>query len=180
MQTFLSEDNYVDSAAVLDNVRLQKQYLEGYQILNAIFLTPGGGGSRVDGKVPFASNHPATNMWRGCEHGLFLYLECCRVELTRRGIKTDVLQEKILSITYAIKGQGNTDFSSSSYPAWWKDLDTQDKIIYTHRASLYKKDPVHYAPYADFALHLDLYRDQLVCCPGKHADYHYPTHTEKY
>lgn len=178
MQTFLSEPTTTASAAVLDNVRLQCQYKEGMQILGAIAITPEGGGQRVDGKVPFASNHPATNMWRGHEKQLYYYLDDVRVELDRRGIKTSTIREKLSHMMGT-----NPDWILNDprvMPAWWTNEWDRDRLMTTHRANLYNKDNVHYAQYKVDALILDKYLGDYVCCPGKHAPYYYPTHTKEY
>lgn len=178
MQTFLSEPTFADSVAVLDKVRLQCQYKEGWQILDAIAKTPDGGGSRVDGKVPFASNHPATNQWRGHENQLYQYLEAVRIELDRRGVKTDTLRWK-LAETLASNMQWVLD-DKRVMPGWWTNEWDRDRLMTTHRANLYRKDEIHYADYKVDSIILDKYLGDYVCCPGKHAPYYYPTHTKEY
>lgn len=177
MQTFLSENTFSASVGALDNVRLQKQYLEGWQILDAIAKTPLGGGQRIDGKVPFASNHPATNMWRGHEYQLMVYLRHCRNELISRDIKTDVVSAKI-----AVTAAGS-DWRDKSLPAWWEDEQIRVKIETTHRASLWRKMPEHYPDfYACSERLVATYPEVLLCCDralaGKHQPYYYPTHAE--
>jgi hypothetical protein len=172
MQTFMSEPHLYDCAAVLDDKRLNKQYLEGWQILNAIAQTPEGGGQRVNGKIPFASNHPATNQWRGHEYALSGYLACVEAELNIRGIKTVTIMEKIQQ---TMKENGWFQ-QLSGLPSWWKDTSEFERLRITHRGNLYNKDPEHYAQYEADAVALDRDLESLVCCPGKHAPYYYPTH----
>lgn len=69
MQTFLPFPNFSASAAMLDDRRLNKQIVEGYQILT--------------GRLP-NRNHPACLMWQGYEQNLALYLMACCKEYTRR------------------------------------------------------------------------------------------------
>ena len=63
MQTFLPHINYLKVARVLDNKRLNKQILEGYQILNTL-------SGRSTGWI----HHPAVKMWRGAENELWMYV----------------------------------------------------------------------------------------------------------
>lgn len=174
MQTFLPETTFWDSAATLDNVRLNKQLLEGYQIMNAIFLTPDGGGSRVDGKVPFASNHPATNMWRGHEFWLLQYLGDVEQEARLRGIKTDKNWDNIQTVYQ--KSPWTYQDCNTPEPNWWLDPLERERVLWTHRANLYRKDPIHYAQYKSDSDTLDRHYKSVVCCPDKHAPYYYPTH----
>lgn len=69
MQTFLPFPNFSASAAILDDRRLNKQIVEGYQILT--------------GRLP-NRNHPACLMWQGREDSLRLYIMACGEEYTRR------------------------------------------------------------------------------------------------
>lgn len=174
MQTFLSELTFADSVEALDSIRLNKQYLEGWQILNAIALTPAGPRTvKIDGKYPFSSNHPATNMWRGSETVLVAYLSWVKMELNNRGIKFDLIESKINDTVKSMK-------SGSNDPEWWSDHDERVRIINSHRYNLYNKDKDYYSQYKDsaekFAQALADTPHDVVCCPGKHAPYWYPTH----
>ncbi len=66
MQTFLPQADLHTSAYFLDSKRLNKQILEGYQILNVLSGKSKTGGWR---------NHPAVLMWRGFERGLWEYIQ---------------------------------------------------------------------------------------------------------
>jgi hypothetical protein len=173
MQTFLSELTFADSAAALDSVRLNKQLLEGRQILHAISITPDGGGSRVDGKVPFASNHPVTNQWRGHEFRLAEYLLEVRRECDKRGIQTKKNWEAISDLMAFIAPEG------MDLPAWWTNYDERAMVIRSHRYNLYNKDKVYYGQYEGdaekFARDLADTPHDVVCCTT-HAPYWYPTH----
>jgi len=94
MQTFLPlppelnpETGYYsfkNSARVLDNKRLGKQRVEGYQILNLL--------CGKDGKW---RNHPAVLQWKGYEWILFDYIcDMCLVWRDERGFK-DTIYEKV-------------------------------------------------------------------------------------
>lgn len=186
MQTFLSEPNLVESVTVLDNIRLNKQLLEGWQILNAISITPAGGGQRVNGKVPFASNHPVTNQWRGFEGALEGYLWLCKYELDARGTKTEKLSAKLQQVMDDNRDTFNYG-PGSGFPAWYKDEAQRERVLLTHRFNLFNKDREYYAKYEAEGRMLDSEVLSLVCCPDKvrkhlagnklaHAPYYYPTH----
>ena len=80
MQTFLTSTNSLECAQNLDNKRLNKQILEGYQILNVLSGRSKTGGWR---------NHPAVLMWKGYERGLWSYIESMVQIASLRGIKTE-------------------------------------------------------------------------------------------
>lgn len=141
MQTFLSEPTVGESVEVIDNIRLNKQLLECRQILDAIASTPLGGRQKVDGKYVFAANHPVTNMYRGFEYFLFQYAQCCAVELKSRGIGWEKNYYHFVEVFH------DNNFYDTGEPSWWTDPVVKDKIAFTHRASLYGKDPQHYGFY---------------------------------
>lgn len=174
MQTFLSEPTFEESVAVIDPKRLNKQLFECRQILDAIIKTPEGGRQKVNGKYVFAANHPATNMYRGYEGFLIEYASFCAVELNRRDAAWQTHWFFIQSLVQDNPGA----FTYKTIPDWWTDPVQKDKIMYTHRASLYRKNPEHYSQYKTDALTLDKYSEFFVCCPGKHAPYYYPAHME--
>jgi hypothetical protein len=173
MQTFLSEQTLASSVQVLDNARLRKQFLEGWQILDAIAKTPEGGRQRVNGKFVFAANHPATNQWRGHERVLERYLWLCKYELDNRG-------ESTLKVTAKLQDtmKANAYWNKPCFPDWYNDPVQKRRVRMTHRYNLYHKDPVHYAQYESEGRMLDSDILDLVCCPGKHARYYYPSHQE--
>jgi hypothetical protein len=171
MQTFLSEQTFAESAAVLDNKRLNKQLLEGYQILKAISQTPDGGGSRIDGKVPFASNHPVTNQWRGSEAVLCLYLGHIMTECDLRGIKWDKNWANICDLFH-----NNPQLADNLIlPDWYVDNSARRRVLMTHRRNLWWKDHDYYEQYMADARMVDSEPVVWVCCTT-HAPYYYPTH----
>lgn len=180
MQTFLPEPTYEGSVAVLDNKRLNKQLLEGYQILDAIAKTPLGGTQKVDGKSVFAANHPATNMWRGSEGALWSYLNDVAVALNDRGIRTLKNYENIMRVM----GENPQWPDFEITPAWMRDEAAFNKVMFSHKANLYFKDQEHYAQYAGHAGRFTeaLVFDPLsvVCCAtrrqGRPCGYYWPTH----
>ena len=86
MQTFLPSKNFDVAANMLDSKRLNKQILEGYQILNVISNDSPTAGWR---------NHPAVKMWRGHEMVLLEYIYAMISEAKYRGIKTDTNEHNI-------------------------------------------------------------------------------------
>jgi len=68
MQTFLPSPDYSLSAKYLDNLRLNKQILEGCQIYRTLMI-----GSRW-------KNHPAVKMWEYHQNALHDYILACHNE----------------------------------------------------------------------------------------------------
>ena len=88
MQTFLPSPSPDDSARILDSVRLNKQRLEGLQILGAL----------ADPTRGYA-NHPAIVMWRGRTEALACwYLAAICDECDRRGIADNTqMRQRIMA-----------------------------------------------------------------------------------
>jgi len=166
MQTFLSEDTFESSARALDSKRLNKQSLEGRQMLNALA-----------GNQKGFVNHPATKMWKGYEGSLVTYLYEVGKEAVNRGIKTEANWQAICDIA------SDNDWSMNKVvPPWWSDHWASNRIITTHRASLYAKDPEHYVGYELEYYLVDSNPLDWVCCPtrrqGQPCGYYWPTHQE--
>jgi len=155
VQTFLTSVNFEETAKDLDNKRLNKQLLEGRQIL-----------STLTGRSDGWQNHPAVKMWAGSEWILFEYLHTIREECKARGIKTDTNWEVILrTIRNSAVGVG--------YPTWMLNDDILHRITATHRGNLYRKDPVFYEKFAEFADY-----KSLTCCPR--CNYYWPVASHGY
>ena len=158
MQTFLPERTLRECARALDNKRLNKQILEAYQILNVLSGNSPTGGWR---------NHPAVLMWKGHEYSLRTYAHTMITEARLRGIKVDKNESNINNL--------ESRFShvwGESMPKWFSGID-HDRIMVTHRANLYRKDPLYYAHYASSV------NDKLnqPCC--EKCQYYWVTHKEK-
>lgn len=153
MQTFLPFKDFDDSARALDNKRLNKQILEGYQILKVL--------NNPDPRAAWR-NHPAAKMWEGHEQALFLYIKAMLKQADFRGIKTDKNKDNIYTLRLAtLKNWGN------GYPSWFKtDID---RVTESHRANLYRKDPEYYYQFSE---------DQASPCCDK-CQYYWPTHIDK-
>lgn len=134
MQTFLSEYSFTESAQVLDTKRLVKQLLEGRQIFSVL-----------SGNTNAWKNHPAVKMWRGYELALYNYLYCIAQEMADRGYK----YENNLNEINRIYDEHFVDRPHSE-PEWMLDVNNFDRVVRTHRRSLYKKDPIHYAQYEKY------------------------------
>lgn len=133
MQTFLTSTNSYECAQSLDSKRLNKQILECYQILNILSNNSPSGAWR---------NHPAVLMWKGYEHGLWKYVQSMVSEAKSRGIKTDKNEENLSSLY----NRFSNDWGNHPQQ-WWMNQDTVMRIITTHKANLFKKDPMYYLKY---------------------------------
>jgi hypothetical protein len=153
MQTFVPFDNFKDSAAVLDNKRLNKQLLEGRQIYK-ILASGQTSGAWV--------NHPAVKMWRGYDNALFDYLRVIKDECLYRNIQT---QKNWNALTEMYEWNWNRG-NSIVMPPWWGD----NKVHQSHRNNLYRKDPEHYREFLN---------DKFVACCEK-CNYVWPTHLLMY
>ena len=157
MQTFLSEHTFQGAARALDQKRLVKQLLEGRQIMAALA-----------GETKGWVNHPATKMWRGSEYYLLFYLYAIAEEMRERGYKWENNWNEIQRIyDYHFRDV------LVNFPLWMKNDKERDRVVNTHRRSLYLKDPIYYAryePYAESAA-------ADVCCDR--CNYYWPTHIKE-
>ena len=158
MQTFLSEPTIVECAQALDSKRLNKQILEAYQILNVLSKNSPTGGWK---------NHPAVLMWKGHEYSLRTYARTMIEEARKRGIKVDKNEDNINNLENRFSHTWGTDM-----PEWFTS-NTFKRIMVTHRANLYRKDPIYYAHYASAVSH----KLNVPCCDR--CQYFWVTHKEK-
>lgn len=155
MQTFLPYKSFSKSAQVLDNKRLNKQILEGYQILKVL--------SSDDPRAAWR-NHPAVLMWKNAEHTLLNYIFAMIKEANLRGIKTDKNQLNILTLKSEKSGSWR-----NRLPAWYSDNAKLDRLTESHRANLYRKDPEYYDRFVN---------DSANPCCAK-CQYYWVTHEER-
>ena len=143
MQTFVPVTESFDAVAkVLDNKRLNKQALEGWQILmNLLQLDPQGEHRVSKGW----SNHPAVKMWRGHEMALYLYIQAMVSEWKRRGYKSTIGDKAKNTIKIAMK-LGLLS-STASNPSWVSSQDTFSTIASSHRLALLNKDYEWYSQF---------------------------------
>jgi len=156
MQTFLPENNIQLSAIMLDNKRLNKQILEAYQILKVL---------STNGKA--WRNHPAVLMWEGHEYSLRTYAHTMIAEAKKRGIKV----ENNLANINALESQ-YSHLWGEDMPDWFGGEKIK-RVITTHKANLYRKDPIYYAEFAK-AVNSEYNKP---CCPK--CLYFWPTHPLK-
>jgi hypothetical protein len=149
MQTFVPYPDFSESAAVLDNKRLNKQLLEGRQIYGIL-----ASGKRKGAWV----NHPAVLMWRYRENALHSYLEAIKIECDSRGISTTKNWDVITQMHEANWDRGGNILM----PEWWGD----ERIHQSHRNNLYRKDPEYYAEF--------MFDSFFSCC--EKCNYYWPTH----
>ena len=161
MQTFLPYGDFEASAQTLDNKRLNKQILECYQILNILTGTSKSNAWR---------NHPAVLMWEGAEAELYRYAMTAVVLADMRGIKTDKNKSNLESLSRNRKSLMWGDDT----PRWAINPTTIKRVNATHKANLYRKDPIYYAEFASSVN--DPYNKP--CCDR--CQYYWPTHKDKY
>lgn len=159
MQTFLPFKDFDKSAQALDNKRLNKQVLECYQILKVL--------SNDDPRAGWR-NHPAVKMWRGSEKSLWSYAMTMLFEASSRGIKTDTNENNLRTLWRL-----NADNWGSSEPSWFDDLSVMNRVVTTHRANLYRKDPIYYMEFVSAVT--DAYNEP--CC--ERCQYYWVTHITK-
>lgn len=136
MQTFIpvATDNFDEHAKFLDDRRLLKQSLEGWQIMLVLLeLDPQGEYRKPKGWV----NHPAVKMWRDHEPALFLYVLAMTREWKRRGYKTTIDEKATKTIDRAWQMGLISDLSS--LPNWMLDPDKFESIASSHRRALLTK-----------------------------------------
>lgn len=158
MQTFLPSSNPVTTARWLDNKRLNKQILECYQILNVLSGKSPTGGWR---------NHPAVLMWKGYERGLWQYVQAMVREAKIRGIRTENNEANLNRLKDMCWSQWG-----DKKPSFWDDTARLMRVITTHKANLFDKDPMYYASFG-YAKH-SLYNQP--CCST--CKYYWVTHDD--
>lgn len=144
MQTFVPLTSTVDDIAkVLDNKRLNKQALEGWQILMTLLeLDPQG-----NHRVPKGwYNHPAVKMWRGHEMALFMYVNAMVEEWKSRGYKSTIGTKAWGTIQVAMS-KGLVSDSNLDAPQWVEDKDLFEQIASSHRTALLNKDYEWYSQF---------------------------------
>jgi hypothetical protein len=123
MQTFLPYADFRQSARSLDRLRLGKQRVENLQIMKAL-ADPNYGWQ----------NHPAVQMWRGCEATLMEYQRAICEEWTGRGYK-DTCLDKTQAIVETLPNPGRGS----------PELLSNQQFHRSHRSNLVRKDAEFYA-----------------------------------
>lgn len=137
MQTFVPiASSFEASAEVLDNKRLNKQALEGWQILMTLLeLDPMGNHRVPKGWV----NHPAVKMWRGHEVSLHLYIQAMVAEWKSRGFNSTIGDKAEQTMLHAIR-LDKLSPTATSTPEWISDYEYFKQVASTHRQALLVKD----------------------------------------
>jgi hypothetical protein len=120
---------------VLDNQRLNKQALEGWQIMMTLLeLDPAGNHRQPKGWV----NHPAVKMWRGHESGLLNYIVEMVVEWKRRGYKSTIADKAMATYDRAIDLGLVWENGTADLPDWMYE-PIYDALASSHRVALLTK-----------------------------------------
>ena len=109
-------------------------------------------------------------MWEGAEAELYRYAMTAVVLADMRGIKTDKNKSNLESLSRDRKSlmwEDNT-------PIWASTPTIIKRVNATHKAKLYRKDPIFYAEFASAVN--DPYNKP--CCDK--CQYYWPTHEVKY
>lgn len=143
MQTFVPlTSSFEDIASVLDNQRLNKQALEGWQILMTLLeLDPQGNHRVPKGWV----NHPAVKMWRGHEVALYNYIQAMVAEWKNRGFKSTIGDKAHATITRAY--QLGLISTPSVPPQWILDSGIYKQVAASHRVALLNKNYEWYSQF---------------------------------
>ena len=143
MQTFVPLTSSVDDIAkVLDNKRLNKQALEGWQILMTLLeLDPQGNHRKPKGWV----SHPAVKMWRGHEMALFMYIYAMVEEWKYRGYKSTIATKAWNTVQVAMEKKLITEEITA--PAWLENSQLFEQIASSHRLALLNKDYEWYSQF---------------------------------
>jgi len=126
---------FIKIANQLDNKRLFKQALEGWQILmNLLAVDPDNNYREPKGW----SNHPAVKMWRGSELILYFYVMIMLEAWERRGFNAK-MKYKVANTFYKNKTKMGT-----RTPDWMRDHELFEEIASSHRVALLSKNYEHY------------------------------------
>lgn len=144
MQTFFLHPHYAQSTRLLDTPRLNNQVNEGLVILTAVI-------ARLEDTpwdAPWYA-HPATRAWYGHPGALIVYIQAHRYELHLRGIHDSRATRLANVITHCRTTLYARHPHIYEWPWWAKDSDMLMRMIASHRANLFHKDPVHYRDFAE-------------------------------
>lgn len=144
MQTFMPDADFAEVARVLDRQRLNKQALEGWQIMMTnLNLDPQGEFRQAKGW----RNHPAVKMWRGHESALLNYIGAMVDEWKSRGYKSTIYDKAEQTFEHALVLNLVTDEQPAPLPPWMSDSNLLHDIMSSHRVALLTKD---YGWYSQF------------------------------
>jgi hypothetical protein len=104
-------------------------------------------------------------MWRGHEKALLEYVFSCVREADKRGIKTDKNVSNLKELTIE-----KIDRWGDGLPNWYHDFAISHRVMATHKANLYRKDPIFYFDFASAVSD----EDNKPCC--ERCNYFWVTH----
>jgi hypothetical protein len=145
MQTFLpyATHDFADVAQVLDRQRLNKQALEGWQILMTLLeLDPAGNHREPKGW----RNHPAVRMWAGYESALLNYIVEMVIEWKRRGYKSTIADKAMATFDRAVELGLVWENGTADLPHWMHE-PIYDDLASSHRTALLVKDYEWYSQF---------------------------------
>lgn len=144
MQTFIpTTESFDDMAKYLDRQRLNKQALEGWQILMVLLeLNPDGSKRTVKGWA----NHPAVKMWRGHEVSLYVYIQAMVDEWKRRGYNSTIGDKAKETMKVALSA-GLVSQTDAVPPVWISNQDLFKKVSASHRLALLTKNYEWYSQF---------------------------------
>lgn len=132
MQTFLVSPNPVETAQILDRMRLGKQRVEAVQIANTLL-----GFSKKKGWA----NHPAVLMWKGHEYFLVnKYLYAMMFEWQKRGYKNEKCQQHYKKFNDFFNRRSK--HFAESKPNWFCN-----EFFESHKSNLIRKNKEHYSQF---------------------------------
>lgn len=144
MQTFLPSADFEQVAQSLDNQRLNKQALEGWQIMMTnLQLDPAGNQRTPKGWY----NHPAVKMWRGYESALLEYIGAMVFEWKRRGYKSTIFDKATATYERALTLNLVRDERHTTMPIWMSDKSLYDGLMASHRIALLNKNYEWYSQF---------------------------------
>jgi hypothetical protein len=123
MQTFLPYESFVESAQVLDRLRLGKQRVETFQIAKV-----------VSGESSGWQNHPAVIMWKGHPEALLAYQAAICSEWMSRGYIDTCLEKtfEILGVDLVLQNELLEELT----PVWLG----HPELHISHQSNLLRKD----------------------------------------
>lgn len=138
MQSFMPFRSHVESASVLDSLRLNKQRVECFQIYNAIIGHRYRTNGEYVGPAKGWTHHPAVLMWKKYPHQFLIYSLAICAECNQRGIADNSGIEQFF--------WSRLSRHEDIVPHWMLDEKVLEKINFTHRCNLVRKDMPFYRP----------------------------------
>lgn len=137
VNTFIVSTSLEECARLLDFKRLGKQRVEAKEIIDCL-----------EKKIKGWKNHPAVKMWENNIDALKLYYNAMVIEWTKRGFNNNMelydLKFEDASFWISTMNEGVTTMTQTPGKIQFPYFFGWKPIIYSHRASLIRKDPTFY------------------------------------